>query len=111
MALQNLRARIILILITILLLIIKLFTAVIILSDDPTNFLVFRLSPSFNNDIIASSINTNEYIILMTDENGFIGDGIYYFITQYLWWWVSIPALFLSILNFGKLLTKSSSRC
>jgi len=75
-----------LVFITIILLIIKFFTAIVILKDDPSNFLVFYATPSFKNQLLLNSINDNKHIIIMSDENGIVGEGVYYFITKYLWW-------------------------
>jgi hypothetical protein len=67
------------------------------------------LVPSFNNDLVVSSINVNEYIVLMSDENGFVGDNIYYLITRYFWWAIPMLAFCSVVLSLGKSLTRSSS--
>ncbi|WP_444930658.1 hypothetical protein ACJJIF_02445 [Microbulbifer sp. SSSA002] len=86
MASLNPRIAISVIVISILLLLIKLFTTVIILADDPTSFLVLRFEPSLESKILLSSIDTDEYVVLLSDENGFIGQNIYTIVTSYLWW-------------------------
>ena len=73
---------------------IKLFTAVVHLRDEPTVFLVFRVAPSFTTDLILIPVDPFEderLHVLLLDENGFIGQNIYYLITRYLWW--SLPIL------------------
>ncbi len=112
MAYLSPKIRIFLITISIVFLIIKLFTAVVILKDDPTKFVVFKIVPSLNNELLLSSIENTKHIILFSDENGFIGDEFYYFITNYLWWVVlalTITYVFFSIKK-EKLLTQRSSR-
>ncbi len=103
MALQNLKVNVFLMSVTALLFVIKLFTAVITLNDDPTNFLVFSLTPSFSNDIFMPSINIDQYFILISDENGFVGDSIYYFLTQYLWWIMLTVTFFVVFLSPKKI--------
>ncbi|WGL16195.1 hypothetical protein PVT68_15655 [Microbulbifer bruguierae] len=49
MALTNLKLPLALLVITVLLLLLKLFTAIIMLPDDPASFLIFRFSPSLEN--------------------------------------------------------------
>lgn len=70
-----------------LFLLIKLFTAEVLFFDDPTSIFVLRLFPSLNNNItMLPHSDMSGYFILFSDENGFIGDGVYYFIVKYLWW-------------------------
>ncbi len=83
-----------LVLIGIISLIIKFFTAIVVLKDDPTNFLVFQTIPSFKNELFLNSINENHHMIIMSDENGIIGEDIYYFITHYFWWIIVMFTLF-----------------
>lgn len=74
-----------------LLLAVKFFTAEIILSDDPTTIFVVKLFPSFDNQITMTPPvdfdgYLNGYLVLFSDENGFVGEGVYHFLVKYLWW-------------------------
>jgi len=64
----------------------KLLTTVIALKDDPSNFLVLALSPSLESQLFLSEIDEEKYMTLISDENGFIGEKLYYLVTFYLWW-------------------------
>lgn len=75
-------------------LVLKLFTAEIIFSDDPTSILVLRLFPSLDNSItMISPINLEGYYVLLFDENGFVGEVLYHFIIKYLWWCLPLIGL------------------
>ena len=52
-----------LIMVAIFFIITKLFTAVIILKNDPNNFLVLKLSPSFDSQLSLSLVDEKKYII------------------------------------------------
>lgn len=86
MVFRSLKVKAFTLIVTIMLVLIKMFTSIIRLSDDPVNFLVIRLYPSFSNETLLNSHDFGEYVILFSDENGLIGDSIYFFITGYLWW-------------------------
>lgn len=73
-------------LLSVLFVAIKLFSAVVLLKDDPTNFLVLRLTPALENQLILDSIQTQDYRILFSDENGFVGQSVYTIIVTLLWW-------------------------
>jgi hypothetical protein len=83
-------------------LLIKFFTAVVLLNDDPTNFLVMRMIPSLTTDITLPSLDTEKFIILLSDENGFVGDSIYYLITHYMWWLLPTLVLIYAFLTHNK---------
>lgn len=111
MVYQNHKNGIVLIVLSVVFIVIKLFTAVVILADDPTNYLIFRVVPAMDSQLSLSSIEHMKHLILISDENGFIGDNIYYFITSYLWWTVPILSglyVYIAMLR-EKSLTKSSS--
>ncbi len=73
--------------ITLVLLVIKLFTTTIAFTDDPTSLLVIEYTPSFTNSFIVESItNASNYKILFSDENGLWGENIYFLIVDYIWW-------------------------
>lgn len=80
----------------IILLLIKCFTAIIILKDDPTSFLIFQYSPTIENYFVKETIDENAYSIIASDENGLMGESAYRFITQYLWWimFLMLPIVF-----------------
>jgi len=90
MVYQSRKIKVSLITVSSFLLIIKLFTAVIILKDDPTKFFVFSMSPSLKNQIKVSRIENINHLVLFSDENEFVGEGLYFFVTQYLWWLVLV---------------------
>ncbi|MCF6336327.1 MAG: hypothetical protein L3J84_00035 [Gammaproteobacteria bacterium] len=72
----------------------KLFTAVIILKDDPSVFLVLKLSPSLDSQLSLSLVDEKKYITLFSDENGFIGESLYYLVAFYLWWLMPVFMVF-----------------
>jgi len=86
MALSSRKYIITLLVITIILLIIKFFTMIISLQDDPAKFLVFQVTPSFDNKVLLDSFDNSKHMIILSDENGIVGEGTYNFITRYLWW-------------------------
>ncbi|MCP4322392.1 MAG: hypothetical protein GY951_05735 [Psychromonas sp.] len=71
---------------------IKLFTSVVALHDDPSVFFVIRIVPSLENYLVANSEELSNYMVLALDENGLIGESFYELLTGYLWW------LFLGVL-------------
>ncbi len=99
MVFQNLSIKLILGLLSAAFIIAKLFSAVVFLGDDPTVFLIYRLSPSLDNTILLSTMEYDKYSIILSDENGFVGESIYYLIVNYLWW--AIPVAFISYLLIG----------
>ncbi len=107
MAYQNPNIKYIFILMAIFFIIIKLFTAVIILKDDPSNFLVLKISPSLNSQLSLSLVDEEKYITLFSDENGFIGEKLYYLITFYLWW---LMPVFIVIFIFFTSLKKITNK-
>ncbi len=87
MALHNPKTVITLSSVTLVLLVIKLFTTTIVFTDDPTSLLVIEYTPSLANVFIAeSTTNPNNYKILYSDENGFFGETVYLLIVNYIWW-------------------------
>lgn len=86
MVYRNRSITILLITASFLLLAVKLFTAVISLSDDPTRYLVIKAYPSLNNYILESTVGNIKQLIVASDENKIIGEGFYFFATKYLWW-------------------------
>lgn len=85
----------------------KFFTAEILFADDPTSLLVFRSTPSFDNSITMEPNDSLEgYYLLVSDENGFVGEGLYFLIVQYLWW--AMPLLGFVFISYNKL-TKPST--
>jgi len=47
---------------------------------------VSKLSPSLDSQLFLSEVDEKKYITLISDENGFIGEKLYYLVTSYLWW-------------------------
>ncbi|MFV8781420.1 hypothetical protein ACNKU7_03250 [Microbulbifer sp. SA54] len=92
MALTNFRLPLALLVITALLLMLKLFTAIIMLPDDPASFLIFRFSPSLENYLSGFPAGI-KYTVLLADENGVIGEPFYQLLVRYLWWLFAAVAL------------------
>lgn len=90
----NPKIKYVFIIMAIFFIIIKLFTAVIILKDDPSNFLVLKISPSLDSQLSLSLVDKENYIILFSDENGFLGENLYYLVTSYLWWLMPVFTVF-----------------
>jgi len=80
----------------------KLLTTVITLKDDPSNFLVLELSPSLDSQLFLSEVNEKKYITLISDENGFIGEKLYYLVTFYLWWLIPVLISAFYLYSFAK---------
>ncbi|MDG9666272.1 hypothetical protein ONV78_00910 [Hahella sp. CR1] len=78
--------------IAVFLAVIKVFTAVIFLADDPSVFLVVGF-PLFSNELLIQPEQLNRYYVLLADENGFVGEHIYYLIVNYAWWLTMLSAL------------------
>lgn len=73
---------------------IKLFTTEVSFSDDPTNILALRSLPSLNNSItLTSHLKIESYYVLLSDENGFLGQGLYQYTTKYFWWLIPVIGL------------------
>jgi len=94
MVYQNPKIKYMLTIVAIFFIITKLFTAVILLIDDPTNFLVLKTSPSLDSQLSLSLVDEKKYIILFSDENGFIGKKLYYLVISYLWWIMPMFTMF-----------------
>ncbi len=73
-------------LLSVLFIAVKLFSAVILLKDDPTNFLILRSTPALDNQLVLDSIRNQNYLVLLSDENGFVGQSFYSFLVTILWW-------------------------
>jgi len=94
MVYQNPKIKYMLIIVAIFFIITKLFTAVILLIDDPTNLLVLKTSPSLDSQLSLSLVDEKKYIIVFSDENSFIGEKLYYLVVYYLWWIMPIFTVF-----------------
>lgn len=93
MVYRNHKIAISLLCISLLFVMIKLFTAVVRLKGDPTTFLVLRTKPSLRTDFNLMTVTPFEderFRVLLLDENGFIGQGLYYLVTNYFWWGVPV---------------------
>lgn len=99
---QSPKLKYILITISVVFILVKLFTAVIILKDDPTNFMVLKLYPSLENEFRLFSVDEINAIILLSDENGIAGENFYFLIAAYLWWIMPIVTIFLVIFSRSK---------
>jgi hypothetical protein len=56
----------------------KLFTTVVWLADDPTVLLALRSRPALTNELlIRDEAELRGHHVLITDENGFVGEGVY----------------------------------
>ena len=64
----------------------KLFTTVVWLADDPTVLLALRSRPALTNVLrIRDESELRGYHVLITDENGFVGEGAYHLVTRGGW--------------------------
>ena len=109
MGYQNHKIFVALSLLSALLVIIKLFTAIVMLEEGPTIFLVFRYTPSFETILKLKSfysIESNNLYVLMLGENGFIGEGLHYLITKFLWWILPLCLAVFSTLKTTKLISR-----
>lgn len=104
MDLRNHRVKIFFIIFVFIFLAFKLFTTEVRLTDDPASILVLRSFPSLENSIILlNPENLKDYHVLIFDENGFVGQEVYHFITRYLWWLYPLLGL---VFYFYKILKK-----
>nr|WP_086940430.1 hypothetical protein [Thaumasiovibrio occultus] len=71
----------------------KLFTAVLTFSDDPTSILVSSTTPLASNTL-RDPIDENAYSWLLFDENGFIGDGLYFLVVDWAYVIIGVLVLF-----------------
>jgi hypothetical protein len=70
----------------------KLFTAEVSLRDDPTSMLVLRRAPSLESRFHALPDGAT---VLAADENGFVGDGAWRWVTGI--GWILFPAAWIAI--------------
>ena len=63
---------------------IKLFTAEVVFDDDATILLVVRSTPSLSNSY-ATIENTDIIATFVSDENSYVGQGLYHALTAWLW--------------------------
>jgi len=101
MAYQNPKIKYIFSVVAIIFVMTKLFTAVITL-DDPSVFLVLKLSPSLDSQLSLSSVDEKKYMTLFLDENSFIGEKIYYLVVFYLWWLMPVVIVFFTFVSSRK---------
>jgi len=88
--------RVIIIGVGILLLVLKLSTGIVTYMDEPTTFFVIKKVPSFINEYYLSNTESlNDFIVLLFDENGLIGESVYHFFVEYLvWGYLGLVVLF-----------------
>lgn len=88
MALQNHKLFFfILIFIGLILSLLKLCTGVVTYEDDPTSFFVIKKLPSLASHVVLTGGQSlDDFTIILVDENGLIGEDIYYFlVTHFIW--------------------------
>ncbi len=102
MAYQNPKIKYIFSVVAIIFVITKLFTAVITLKDDPSIFLVLKLSPSLDSQLSLSSVDEKKYMTLFSDENSFIGEKLYYLVVFYLWWLMPVFIVVFTVVSYRK---------
>ena len=74
------------VLLMVLVLFLKLFTAVATQKGDPSVALIVKPSPSLNNQLILQEHeNIFDYTVILFDENSFIGEDIYHALNGSLW--------------------------
>ncbi|MDO6469264.1 hypothetical protein Q4498_14205 [Neptunomonas phycophila] len=99
----NLKATIVSSLIAIAVFVFKLFSVVLKFPDDPTSILALRVSPSLNNEtLLHDYLDVSNYVIVISDENGFIGKSLYGFTVDYLAYALVLFSAFLWLLYVGK---------
>ncbi len=78
-----------LIFVSILFVLVKLFTVELTYQDEPSIALAVRSAPAFSNDIqLDASQEFSDFAVLFMDENGYPGMRLYRWITGWLWWLV-----------------------
>lgn len=65
-----------------LLLSLKIMTAVVLFSDDPTTLLVVKSSLSWSN-LMQDAQPSQYWLVLVSDENGFVGLTLYQLLVDY----------------------------
>jgi len=69
---------------------IKLYTTEVMFNDDPTIMVIIKDKPSLENRrIITWDSSIKEAIVLISDENGYIGQSVYVAIVS--WAWIVLP--------------------
>jgi hypothetical protein len=76
------------ILVIVLALTLKLFTYEYYFEDDATTGIALRLNPSLENKLV---LDESSVYILITDENSFLGEGLYRILVS--WGWLVLLAL------------------
>lgn len=70
----------------------RLFTAEVILPDDPTTMLVLRGAPSLESRLRELPQSA---VVLLADENGFVGEGAWRWVTAI--GWILLPAAWIAV--------------
>ena len=69
-----------------LMIVVKLFTTEVWLADEPTVLLALRSKPALTNSVrIRDEADLHGMRVLVTDENGFVGQGFYEVVTAGGW--------------------------
>ncbi|RKZ40234.1 MAG: hypothetical protein DRQ49_09005 [Gammaproteobacteria bacterium] len=85
--------------VSVLCILIKLYTTEVMFNDDPTIMLIIKDKPSLENRrIITWDSSIKEAIVLIYDENGYIGQSVYVAIVS--WVWIVLPLFTLFIGGF-----------
>jgi cbb3-type cytochrome oxidase subunit 3 len=72
----------------------KLFTYEFHLADDPTTGVALRATPSLSSSgLLGRSASFGPDRVLLSDENGFLGEGLYRFFVQVGWMAFPLAAL------------------
>lgn len=82
---------------------VKLFTSFVYPDDDPTVFFAIRSFPSFQNRTISTRpVGALEnYMLVASDENTFIGSGFYFCLVD--WGWIIAAGFLLAVAIRGTL--------
>ncbi len=76
--------------VSVLCILIKLYTTEVMFNDDPTIMVIIKDKPSLENRrIITWDSSIKEAIVLISDENGYIGQSVYVAIVS--WAWIVLP--------------------
>ncbi len=77
----------------------KFYTAVVSHVDDPTLALIIKHSPSMSNSYkLTHEQQFIDYIIIVIDENEFIGEELYDLLTG--WLWIPLVIIFLLLIIY-----------
>lgn len=78
-------------------LLLKLFTLEFYFADDPTSGVALRSTPGFGNRQLVNDSRMLKGRILVEDENGFLGEGLYRGVVGWAWLPLAVGAGILGV--------------